>query len=203
MNYENIKKGDHVLIPGVVQREPEGEYLYVTYQCGINRNGLEYFRMADVSKYLIFPPENGTKNTEPSPKYDPCREFRIGDVVRVRKIHGNLPQCRYNGMVKVKEGDCCTIHDKEHRNCYWITTPSGDNWCFDIAYFELVTPVEGYFQVEGDEDEQEFYVVKGARFVASYGYGPDDFYKKEEAKAAAEAECARLNAEHRKEQTNG
>ena len=40
---------------------------------------------------------------------------------------------------------------------------------------------------------------RGAFFVASYGYGPDDFYKKDEAKAAAEAECARLNAAYRRE----
>ena len=57
----------------------------------------------------------------------------------------------------------------------------------------------GYFRVEGDEDEQEFSVVKGSFFVSSYGYGPYDYYKKEEAKAAAQAECARLNAEYRKE----
>lgn len=55
------------------------------------------------------------------------------------------------------------------------------------------------FTVEGDADEKEFSVVLGTRFVASYGYGSDDFYKKEEAKAAAEAECARLNEQYRKE----
>lgn len=188
MNCENIKKGDHVLIPGVVQREPEGEYLYVEYKCGSNRNGLEYFRMADVSKYLIFPPENGTKNTDPAPKYDPCREFMVGDRVRVRKIHGNLPQCCYNGMVKVKEGDCCTIQDKEHRNRYWITTPSG-NWCFDIAYFELVTPVE----------ELEPYRV-GTGIDSQLLYCNNELFAEFEKTEDAKRVCALLNAEYRKEE---
>lgn len=52
MNCENIKKGDHVLIPGVVQREPDGDFLYVEYKCGSHRSGLEYFRLADWQPYF-------------------------------------------------------------------------------------------------------------------------------------------------------
>ena len=56
------------------------------------------------------------------------------------------------------------------------------------------------FTVEADEDEQEYSVVKGNLFVSIYPYDSSALYSREEAKAAAEAECARLNAELRKEQ---
>lgn len=36
-------------------------------------------------------PENGTKNTAPAPKYDPCRKFRKGDKVRLREYNGRPP----------------------------------------------------------------------------------------------------------------
>ena len=140
---------------------------------------------------------------ENTPKYDPFRKFRKGDKVRVRKIHGNLPQCRYNGMIKVKEGDYCTIHEKEHRNCYWVTIPSGGNWCLDAAYLELVTPVEELepYEVECDGDNEEYSVTCRNKFVCIYPYDADSLHTKEQAKAAAEAERDRLNAERRKEQS--
>lgn len=139
------------------------------------------------------------------PKYDPNREFCEGDKVSVRKIHGKLPQCRYNGMVKVKEGDYCTIHEKEHRNCYWVTIPSGGNWCFDAAYLELVTPVEelGPYVVRHNEVHSAWSIYGPFNLSATnYFYGERYPYTKETAKEAAEAECARLNAEYRKEQDN-
>lgn len=132
-----------------------------------------------------------------APKYDPNREFRVGDKVSVRKIHGKLPQCRYNGMVKVNEGDCCTIHEKEHRNCYWVTIPSGGNWCFDAAYLELVTPVEELEPYTVEEGKASYLLKKGDKLLANYWPSHPN------AKAAAEAERDRLNAEYRKEQSNG
>ena len=149
---------------------------------------------------------NCKKPTETAPKYDPCRDFREGDRVRVRKIHGNLPQCRYNGMVKVKEGDCCTIHSKEHRNCYWVTIPSGAHYCFDIAYFELITPVEELapYRIFDNKRLAAWTLLENELIFTYYPYrvnASDNIaHTKEQAKAAAEAERDRLNAEHRKEQ---
>jgi hypothetical protein len=134
-----------------------------------------------------------------APKYDPNREFRKGDKVSVRKIHGKLPQCRYNGMVKVKEGDCCTIHEKEHRNCYWVTIPSGGNWCFDAAYLELLTPVEAM---------EPYYIEESTGLITLLNKHDPIFHKSWRysvvsagiiALTEAEAERDRLNAEWRKE----
>lgn len=172
--------------------------------------GMRYY--IKQNDYVALSPENGTKNTETAPKYDPCREFREGDKVRVRKIHGKLPQCRYNGMIKVKEGDCCTIDEKEHRNCYWVTIPSGGNWCWDAVYLELVTPVEEmrlykvnhdkelelfevcHYEMGDDTIEKEGELYKIVRTIYWYGNKKGD-RTEEEALAEAEAECARLNAE--------
>lgn len=183
---KNIKPGDTVLVEARVSMVSETTML-VSHGC--ITHPLPFSEIYPVPTH---------------PKYDPCREFREGDKVRVRKIHGNLPQCRYNGMVKIKEGDCCIIHEKEHRNCYWVTTPSGDNWCFDIAYFELVTPVEElepYCVVDNKNSKSvEVRRRNPVRVVASFYWGGEvPAYTQEEARKAAEAECARLNEEHRKE----
>ena len=153
--------------------------------CSVGKNTANFWKSA-VSEFSPISPET-------YPKYDPCREFREGDKVRVRKIHGKLPQCRYNGMIKVKEGDCCTIHEKEHRNCYWVTIPSGGNWCLDAAYFELVTPVEEMEPYSVDYEMDCWRVCDNDGVVSVYNE------RHPHAKEAAEAERDRLNAAHRKE----
>ena len=73
------------------------------------------------------------------PKHDPTRPFKKGDVVRIRKVNGNLPKCRYNGIT-AKEGTIGTITSDGERNCYWVKLSINTSWCWDCAYFELVTP---------------------------------------------------------------
>lgn len=195
-NMEDIKTGEYYRVLGYVGYKNENE-VSVTFH---NKSGVQTsidFERKEARK--IFSPIS-----EP-PKYDPNREFREGDKVRVRKIHGKLPQCRYNGMVKVKEGDCCTIHSKEHRNCYWVTIPSGAHYCFDIAYFELVTPVEE-LKPYSVKLRQEITVDDTYPYCAVVDYDGNEAarfyceqYEAGKAKAAAEAERDRLNAEYRKE----
>ena len=48
-------------------------------------------------------------------KYDPCRKFRKGDIVRFKKVNGNNARCRYNGT-EIKEGSLGRISKKEGRN---------------------------------------------------------------------------------------
>lgn len=136
-----------------------------------------------------------TKNTETTPKYDKNRIFRKGDKVKAVLRHGRIPNDgvpkdvileviadERDGIVKVlhKMGAILEIF-----NVYAL-------------YLELVTPVE----------ELEPYIVvdahthwdvadKNVKTVAMYSKGNHPH-----AKEAAEAECARLNAEHRKEQSN-
>lgn len=131
-----------------------------------------------------------------APKHNPCRELRIGDKVRVRKIHGKLPQCRYNGVAHVKEGDCCTIFEDAYRNCYWVTMAPNVHWCFDAAYLELVTPVEEIERFYIENDTTGFAIVdrQNVGYVAHF-----KAVQHPHAKEAAEAECKRLNNEYRKE----
>lgn len=189
MNIEDIKKGTHVFIPGVVDREPEGEYLYVTYKCGSNRNGLEYFRRADAAKLLIFHHENGTKNSEPAPKYDPYRKFRKGDKVRVVKWHGRACSKFWEPFV----GMVMEVVESEDDCMPEVRTPKG--WQpIDPPYLELVTPVEE-LEPYCIADHIHGWIV----YKDNPGNVVANFNKTHpHAKQAAEAECARLNAEHRK-----
>lgn len=137
-----------------------------------------------------------------APENDLCRELRIGDKVRIRKVHGKLPQCRYNGVAHVKEGDCCTILEDAYRNCYWVTMASNVHWCFDAAYLELVTPVEEIapYSVRHN-NAHAAYSIYGpyGLSAANYFYGDRYPYSKHSAATAAYAECDRLNAGYRKE----
>lgn len=206
MNLEEIKKGTHVFIPGVVDREPEGEYLYVTYKCGSNRNGLEYFRRADAAKLLIFHPTNGIKNSEPAPKYAPCRLFRKGDKVRVVERDGRDYK-DYDPYTNIQKSELYTILENENEvidgGCVGIRIGKGDiEYEIPFYFLELVTPVEElepYVICENDASyEVRLHSKKENHTMAIYNknaYG--DWLK---ARYAAEAERDRLNAEHRKEQ---
>ena len=131
------------------------------------------------------------------PKHDPCRPFREGDVVRFRKVNGNNARCRYNG-VEIEEGSLGKIVRDGSRNCFWVEFDINREWCLDAAYFELVTPVEELEPYSVGESSHTWYVYKDDDVVAAFNKE-----KYPNAKAAAEAERDRLNAEYRKEQENG
>lgn len=133
--------------------------------------------------------EIGIKNTEISPKYDPNRLFRKGDKVEHHPRNGR------RGSSDIPDGKTLTVTADEELY-QWIYLTDGDNdYSCDPAYLELITPVE----------ELEPYIVvdahthwdvadKNMKTVAMYSKGNHPH-----AKEAAEAECARMNAEHRKE----
>ena len=202
MNIE-IKKGDHVFIPGVVQREPEGEFVYVEYKCGSRRSGLEYFRQADVSELLILHPENGIKNTENKPKYDPCRKFRKGDIVEVKEdIDGRNLHAFTTGLTL---GKLYTVEEDE-KDCKLKIKNDDGNGIYAFVHFKLVTPVEELEpysvklrqELTADDTYPYCAVVDDDGNEAARFYS--ELYEAGKARAAAEAECARLNAEYRKEQ---
>ena len=138
--------------------------------------------------------QNGIKNTETAPKYDPNRIFRKGDKVKAVPRHGRIPNDSVpkdvileviaderDGIVKVlhKMGVVLEIF-----NVYAL-------------YLELVTPVE---------ELEPYYVEDGALSVMVNSRSNErvvccSFHKNvhPNPKAAAEAERDRLNAEHRKE----
>lgn len=139
-----------------------------------------------------------------APKYDPCRKFRKGDKVRVVENKGRKQEC---------SGSLATVKNDEDKNRVLITIACGGIWWVDAVYLELVTPVEELAPYTLEEetayiDDEEcgmlhiYYNYNGGRDKVRtfYENGPESWNA---TKAAAEAECKRLNAEHRKDANNG
>ena len=193
MNIEEIKEGEtyNVRVKVIEKYGNCVDAIYAEY------DAIEGIHIPKRRIGILHPisPENGTKNTETAPKYDQNRLFRKGDRVRVAEYKG---RCLKPFSLKI--GDVLTVSKDE---------PNDDTcviWCkfydrdfyLDPAYLELVTPVE----------ELEPYFVQG--FKGGYGVFHTRLQPEAEvchyfndmhphAKEAAEAECARLNAEYRKE----
>lgn len=154
------------------------------------------------------------------PKYDPCRPFRKGDKVRLCEYNGRAPFDNEN-FEQEEAGQLCIIAENEdYENAYSLHVwkledmerepDDGERpwFAFPLMFMELITPVEELepysitYWMDTSEECGRFEVVRGEQCVSIYPYGTHEtrYYKKaEHAKAAAEAECARLNAEYRKE----
>lgn len=136
---------------------------------------------------------NGVKNTEIAPKYAPNRLFRKGDKVRV---------VEWNGRDIARVGQIGYVVSNE---CNSRVELSIDGWKNSVYYpachLELVTPVEERepYKVEESifiKDEWKVWKDGGDEtqtLIATYTLAHPN------AKAAAEAECDRLNAEYGKE----
>lgn len=152
-------------------------------------------------------PENGIKNTETAPKYDPTRKFRRGDVVRVVERHGRYqPNIPWDELWK---GLCTVAEDEDFcNNLVKVRSEDGREKLSHWWYLELVTPVEElepyYVEQQGEKTGGLCFTVRKRN-----GYAESTFYfgacrsrDEQQAKAAAEAERARLNEEYRKEQSH-
>lgn len=157
----------------------------------INNGEYIYFHAVDVE----LPSEHGT--SVPTPKHDPCRLFKKGDKVRVVEWNGRRFHDRDYG-VDIETGCIAKIYESERdepKKCalkvayrhYLFTVPT----CF----LELVTPVEELEPYKLIDSPKTYNIVRDSAMVMT-------IHKKSHpnAKAAAEAERDRLNAEWRKEQ---
>lgn len=130
-------------------------------------------------------PENGTKNTAPAPKYDPCRKFRKGDKVEYLPKDG-----RELFEAERLLTQTLTVVEDEHEkyNRVEVKAQNGDVYSVPFYYLKLVTPVEelGPYKCGTGIDAQLIF-INDERFA--------EFEKEEDAKRV----CAWLNAEHRKE----
>lgn len=138
-------------------------------------------------------------------KYDPCREFMNGDKVRMVMRDGRYPYCNRMREHIVPSDTILTVAANLGNGLVAVRDDKNPNEQVVGFYFlELVTPVE----------ELEPYRVK----LLQDGISPDTYhywavmddmghevarfwceqYEKGKAKAAAEAERDRLNAENRK-----
>lgn len=161
-------------------------------------------------KYFISPedfesvsPENGIKNTEPAPKYDPCRKFRKGDRVRVVEYKGR------KNTICLPVGAMATVAENEEDcACVEVFIPDDETESvtfIDPAYLKLVTPVEEFepFYVYENTESKSFEVRRKEDHkvqAAFYYFNEDDAHTKSEAAKATLEHCDRLNAEYRKEQ---
>lgn len=201
MNIEDIKAGETYNVRVKVSRmNAAGLYCYACDKDGAYFGKFpNLFTQAEVEAFSPITPENGVKNSEHAPKYDPCRKFRKGDKVRLIRRYGRTPHEHAYDMDVEEDGVERTVLWDEKEALVSVTWGVDDDICVPFFYLELVTPVEE-IEPYGIADHIHGWIV----YKDTPGNVVANFNKTHpNAKQAAEAECARLNAEHRKEQNNG
>lgn len=148
-------------------------------------------------------------NLSTKPKYDPCRKLRKGDIVEVRIRDERIPWGTLvsGSRIKLDENRRYVVLMDENRNDVRIepitnlTEIAHTNITVDACYLELVTPVEELepYRVETG-GYNRWSIKKGDLLHSQYPFGEHCAFNMNEARAAAEAECKRLNEKYRKEQ---
>lgn len=123
------------------------------------------------------------------PKHDPCRKFRKGDKVRVVEWNGRNPVLPF---MDCKVGDIGTVIKEEDATSFFVRLHLEGKYEKDMPYchLELVTPVEE-LEPYSIDPETTTDIFKNGDWYAHFGDADD-----------AEAVCAMLNAEYRKECNN-
>lgn len=215
MDIEEIKIGEMYLLPVKVTAIEKTGWLEVAtfnnskYRLAPSEVRTLRRKEASASSHINpYPPLNipiMTEIPETYPKYDPRRLFRKGDAVRPVERYGRKPD---DGA---PENVICEVVEDERKNGTVPIRYRGKNgisvrFTVTALYLELVTPVEElepyYVEQQGEKTGGFCFTVRKRT-----GYCESTFYfgaarsrDKQQAKAAAEAECDRLNAEYRKEQ---
>lgn len=218
MNIEDIKVGETYNVRVTVEEKSDAAWI----QARTSERAHSFVLAArEAEAFSPISPENGTKNTETAPKYDPNRMFRKGDKVRLCEYNGRAPFDNENFEPEEAGQLCIIAEDEDNENAYSLhvwkledmkrETDDGERpwFAFPLMFMELVTPVEELeiSRVFNDKKMGAWIVTKDNFTHAYFPYRcevSDNIANgKEEAKAAAEAERDRLNAEYRKEQNNG
>ena len=178
---KNLKPGDPIVINTEIHHVDKYGTIWFnarTKYCTLNLDAIS-------PELVSLPSEHGT--SVPTPKYDPARKFCKGDIVKRRTVDGRTdPDLPEDIPLAV------TTDEARHGNVR-VQEPNGRSVSTKAVFLELVSPVE----------EREAYTIE----LAVSGKGTDYRIKKDgviicayscahpNAKAAAEAECDRLNAE--------
>lgn len=210
MKYQDIKVGETYNVRVKVEyKESDNENGDIA-TVPVDKNGKKltpdwaYYSPSDAPAFSPITHENGTKNTESAPKYDPCRLFRKGDIVTPKVINGRF----FDKFTKELVGLKCEVLQDEEGFEYVIICGNGERSAIDAAYLELVTPVEELepFYVCENTESKSFEVRRKEDHkvqAAFYYFNEDDAHAKSEAAKATLEHCDRLNAENRKNQNNG
>lgn len=203
---KNLKKGDPVIIHGTFIGQCRNSDILCKVKTwhggddfGIAADSHVYVRPSCVS----IPSDSQSSTVNSQPKYDPTRPFKEGDRVRYCERDGRKLFRLQDGAiyeVKSNEGDAGTVE-------IWLWKEAVRYGSYPYNVFELVTPVEEQepYRVVWPENYQCVRIMKEKRIYKSIPFDEEEcvYRTLEEAKAAAEAECKRLNEEYRKEQNNG
>ena len=132
-----------------------------------------------------------TKSAKNAQNYDPCRLFKAGDIVE--------PVERWGRKLRINAGHYRIDTDEVDNRVMMTHCKTGFSCAaIDAVYLELVTPVEEIQQFFLESDNN---LVFGIYFGTSQNYElVSRLAKKFYTLTDAEAECSRLNEEHRKEQ---
>lgn len=152
--------------------------------------------------YVSLPADSQSSTVNSQSKYDPTRLFKEGDIVKRRTVDGRTDP-------DVAEGIDLTVTNGEgiYGNVR-VQEPNGRSIVTKSVFLELVTPVEELepFTVVHKQALQHFQINHGKLNYMTFPYGLHKsngwYHTITTAKAAAEAERDRLNAEYRKEHGN-
>lgn len=138
------------------------------------------------------------------PKYAPCRKFKKGDIVRLKAYNGRKPYDFWHKQTIEHFGaklDTVLEDELESGNVDIFQDAPIDELTVRVhaSHLELVTPVEELERYYIELDSTGFAIIdrQNVGYVAHF-----KAVQHPNAKAAAEAERDRLNAEYRKEQRN-
>lgn len=154
-----------------------------------------YFSGSDLAAFSLC-------KQETAPKYDPNRYFRKGDRVKLKEeINGRRMS---DFVTSLSLGKIYTVKEDED-NCTVLIDSDNGLYRYSFMHLQLVTPVEEQ-EPYSVSLRQELTVDDTYPYCAVIDYDGNEVarfyceqYEEGKARAAAEAERDRLNAEYRKE----
>jgi hypothetical protein len=187
---QNLKEGDPLIIHGTYKGKHSDGDLRITSTMTVGDSLEDSIKTVHPS-CVSLPSEIVNSQSSIVNKHDPTRLFKKGDKVRVVEWNGRK-DCR-NGME-------ATVLSNE-RGCFvdieCMIKAVKAELTYPACQLELVTPVEEIEPYKLIDSPNTYNIVRDSAMVMT-------IHKKSHPnpKAAAEAECARLNAEWRKEHNN-
>lgn len=172
------------------------------------------FEYAEAEAFSPINSADGTKSAKNAQKYDPCRPFKAGDIVTPSPVKGRWFGAAWEGHREIR---FTVTKDEDKEGTMWVQEDDSSTpiWVL-AAFFQLISPVEEleryvvihndyekYYEVCWKDDDEPDGRTGRTRCLTTFWYhNPPKTHTQKHAKAAAEAERDRLNAEYRKEQDN-
>ena len=140
---------------------------------------------------------------EPAPKYDPCRLFRRGDKVRIKKenLYGRPV---FTDHMDFQVGNVYLVaEDETEYGAVTLVSENGNIETYSYLEIELVTMVEeeGLYFIRNNKVGKKFEVRdrKRLQIAATFCYSKTCAHTQNAAQKSALEYCNKLNEGHRKE----